>query len=110
MAFSTGVEPAFAMRSNMVMVSGDSDPTRNRVVLKFSNDTRNATMPAAIRAGRRNGRVTVASTRRRLAPRLKAASSSARSNFFTPPEVPNAGTGGQNGNSPHNPPHNHGHQ
>src|SRR3546814_14652432 len=83
MAFSTGVEPAFAMRSNMVMVSGDSDPTRNRVVLKFSNDTRNATMPATIRAGRRNGRVTVASTRRRLAPRLKAASPSAGPHFLS---------------------------
>ncbi len=86
-AFNTGVEPTFAIRSYIVIVSGASDPTRNKVVLKFSNDTKNATMADAIIAGRRNGKVMVNNTLPQLAPRFNAASSIARSNFFNLAEI-----------------------
>ena len=82
-ALSTGVDPTFNIRSYIVTVSGASEPTRNRVVLKFSKETRNATSPAPIRAGLMYGRVMVRNTRVRLAPRLNAASSSVRSNFLS---------------------------
>ena len=45
-AFSTGVAPALAIRSYMVMVSGASEPTSISVVLKFSNETRKPTRKA----------------------------------------------------------------
>ena len=51
-AFSTGVDPTFTILSYIVIVSGASDPTSINVVLKFSNETRNATRPAAPPEGR----------------------------------------------------------
>ena len=48
-AFNTGVDPCFN-RSNIAIVRGASDPTSIKVVLKFSNDIKNATIPAPTKA------------------------------------------------------------
>ena len=50
-------------------------PTKKRVVLKFSNEVRKATMPALANAGLRYGIVTLHIALMRLAPRSMAASS-----------------------------------
>ena len=55
-AFRTGVEPCFSL-SNIVMVSGESEPTSISVVLKFSKLISTATMAAATIAGNKNGSV-----------------------------------------------------
>ncbi len=47
MAFMTGVLPSLTWRYRFIGKVA-SEPTRNKVVLKFSNDTRKATTAAAI--------------------------------------------------------------
>src|ERR1035437_5632914 len=68
-ALSTGVAPS-RMRPYIITVSGASEPTSISVVLKFSNDIRNEMAAAPISDGFRYGRVMVASTAVREAPRL----------------------------------------
>ena len=68
-ALSTGVAPS-RMRPYIMIVSGESAPTSISVVLKFSNDIRNAIAADPISAGRRYGIVIVQSTAARDAPRL----------------------------------------
>ena len=65
------------MRPYIITVSGGSEPTSINVVLKFSNDIRNEIAAAPISAGLRYGSVTVRSAAARVAPKLRAASSSA---------------------------------
>ncbi len=51
-AFSTGLAPS-RMRPYIMTVSGASDPTNIKVVLKFSNDIRNEMAAEPMSAGRR---------------------------------------------------------
>src|SRR6267142_6470616 len=74
-AFNTGPAPS-RIRPYIMIVSGASDPTSIKVVLKFSNDIRKAMAPEPIRAGRRYGSVIVLNTATYDAPRFRAASSS----------------------------------
>ena len=88
-ALMTGVDPS---RTCMYMLIGRvaCDPTVNIVVLKFSKDMRNATAAPPIIEGRRYLRVMNQSTWALFAPRLYAASSSERSNFFRRAETTSA--------------------
>ena len=51
-ALSRGLEPSFT-RSNMMIVTGGSEPTSISVVLKFSKDIRKQISPDPIGAGLR---------------------------------------------------------
>ena len=51
-AFNTGVAPS-RIRPYIMIVSGESDPTSIKVVLKFSKDMRKAIAAEPISAGRR---------------------------------------------------------
>ncbi len=78
-ALTTGVVPS-RTRWNISTVSGESDPTNIRVVLKFSKDIKKPTIAALINVGRKKGRVTALNAFRGVAPKLSAASSKLGSN------------------------------
>ena len=71
----------------MVIVSGASEPTSIKVVLKFSKLIKTATTPAPIIAGYKNGNVIERIAPSFVAPKLSAASSKLRSNFCNLAEI-----------------------
>ena len=85
-AFSTGVDPCLSL-SNIVMVSGKSDPTSMSVVLKFSKLIRIDTTAEATMAGSKNGNVICRIAPHLVAPRFNAASSRLGSNFCRRAEI-----------------------
>ena len=87
-AFSTGVELK-RIREYKSTGKVGSEPIKKIVVLIFEKLSIKATTNAPIIAGRRKGRVTYHIASNRVALRLRAASSSVRSNFFRRAETSN---------------------
>jgi len=87
-AFITGVEPSRTCRYRLIG-SVASEPTKKRVVLKFSKDMRKATIAPPKIEGRRYFNVINQITSNLLAPRLYAASSRVLSNFLRRAEMSN---------------------